>query len=74
MAADSPHRPSLRPDGYLARFHLEIAFDTNNARDRYDHVGTIARCAHCHQELPLHRNVQNLIRHARGHENELTTA
>jgi hypothetical protein len=61
-----------RRDGWLVTYSVEVLFDTDNARCRYDHVGTLARCTCCGESFDLHRSTGDLIRHARRHEGQLS--
>ncbi len=61
-----------RRDGWIVTYSVEVLFDTDNSRTRYDHVGTLARCTCCGERLDLHRSTGELTRHARRHEREVT--
>lgn len=61
-----------RRDGWLVTYRVEILFDTDNDRTRYDHVGTTASCACCGERLDLHRSAEPLVTHAKAHEQRLS--
>lgn len=61
-----------RRDGWLVTYRVEIVFDTDNDRTRYDHVGTTASCACCGRRFDLHRSAQPLVTHAKAHEHRLS--
>lgn len=61
-----------RREHWIATYVVEVAFDTDLAGRRYDHVGTQARCRHCHTEILLRGSDDALARHARQHEAELS--
>ncbi len=63
-----------RRDGWVLTYSVEVLFDTDNARTRYDHVGTVARCTCCGESFLLHRSNGELARHARRHERQCTVA
>ncbi len=56
-----------RPDGWVLTYVVEVVFDTNASRTRYDHVGTVARCTGCGEWLDA-ASPTALARHARRHE------
>lgn len=57
-----------RPDGWVVTYVVEVVFDTNMSRTRYDHVGTVARCSGCGEQLDTASSPAALARHARRHE------
>lgn len=57
-----------RPHGFVLTYLVEVFFDTNVSRTRYDHVGTIARCTGCGERLDAASSTAALVRHARRHE------
>ena len=57
-----------RPDGWVVSYVVEVVFDTNARRTRYDHVGTVARCTGCGDWLDVGSSPAALARHARRHE------
>lgn len=57
-----------RPDGWIVTYVVEVVFDTNASRTRYDHVGTVARCTSCDERLDAASSPAALARHARLHE------
>lgn len=57
-----------RPDGWIVTYVVEVVFDTNMSRTRYDHVGTVARCTGCGERLDAASSPAALVRHARLHE------
>jgi hypothetical protein len=61
-----------RADSWIVTYHVEVLFDTDTARSRYDHVGTLARCSSCGQHLDLHGAPVVLAQHARSHEQHLS--
>lgn len=61
-----------RRDGWLVTYRVEIVFDTDNDRARYDHVGTTASCACCGERLDLHGSAEPLVTHAKAHEQRLS--
>lgn len=61
-----------RRDGWLVTYRVEIVFDTDNDRTRYDHVGTTASCACCGERLALHGSSEPLVTHAKAHEQRLS--
>jgi hypothetical protein len=61
-----------RRDGGLVTYRVEVIFDTDNDRVRYDHVGTRASCACCGERLALHGSSDPLVTHARAHERRLS--
>lgn len=61
-----------RRDGWLVAYRVEIVFDTDNDRTRYDHVGTTASCACCGERLDLHGSAEPLVAHAKAHEYRLS--
>ncbi len=63
-----------RRDGWVLTYSVEVLFDTDIARSRYDHVGTVARCTCCGESFVLHRSARELARHARGHEGQFSVA
>ena len=56
-----------RPDGWVLTYVVEVVFDTNASRTRYDHVGTVASCTGCGEWLDA-ASPAALARHARSHE------
>lgn len=56
-----------RPDGWIVTYVVEVVFDTNASRTRYDHVGTVARCTACGERLDAASFPAALARHARSH-------
>lgn len=56
-----------RPDGWIVTYVVEVVFDTNVSRTRYDHVGTVSRCTGCGERLDA-AGPAALVRHARRHE------
>ena len=56
-----------RPDGWIVTYVVEVVFDTNVSRTRYDHVGTVARCTGCGERIDA-SSPAALVRHARSHE------
>ena len=56
-----------RRDGWLVTYRVEIVFDTDNDRTRYDHVGTTASCACCGECLALPGSSEPLVTHAKAH-------
>lgn len=60
-----------RRDGWAVSYQVDVVFDTNLARTRYDHVGTLARCGCCGERLDG-RSADELARHARRHERQLS--
>jgi hypothetical protein len=61
-----------RLDGWVLTYRVEVCFDTDNNRTRYDYVGALARCGHCNQTIRLTRSADALARHARTHETDLS--
>lgn len=61
-----------RRDGWLVTYRVEIVFDTDNDRTRYDHVGTTASCACWGERLDLHGSAEPLVTHAKAHEHRLS--
>ncbi len=61
-----------RRDGWVVTYSVEVLFDTDNSRTRYDHVGTVAGCTCCGESFVLHRSVAELTGHARRHEQQFT--
>jgi ribosomal protein S27E len=61
-----------RLDGWVVTYHLDVCFDTDNDRTRYDHVGTLARCNHCNEIIHPARSGDALVGHARTHEADLS--
>ena len=57
-----------RPEGWIVAYVVEVFFDTNASRTRYDHVGTVARCTGCGERLDAASSPAALVRHARCHE------
>ena len=57
-----------RPQGWIVTYVVEVVFDTNARRTRYDHVGTVARCTGCGERLDAASSPAALVRHARRHE------
>ncbi|MGH9095273.1 MAG: hypothetical protein ACRDXE_08945 [Acidimicrobiales bacterium] len=58
-----------RPDGWIVTYLVEVVFDTDNARTRYDAVGTRACCTSCGEHLDLlGSRAAELVGHARAHE------
>ena len=57
-----------RPDGWVVAYLVEVVFDTNASRTRYDHVGTVARCTACGEGLDAASSPAALVHHARRHE------
>lgn len=60
-------------DGWLVAYRVEIVFDTDGDRTRYDHVGTTASCACCGERVALHGCAEPLVTHAKAHEQVLST-
>ena len=60
-----------RRDGWIVAYRVEVVFDTDNARTRYDHVGTVVHCTCCAEQL-AYGSASELARHARRHERELS--
>ena len=56
-----------RPDGWIVTYVVEVVFDTNASRTRYDHVGTVARCTGCGERLNAASSPAAFVRHARRH-------
>jgi hypothetical protein len=57
-----------RPDGWVVAYIVEVVFDTNASRTRYDHVGTVARCIGCGARQDAASSPAALVHHARRHE------
>ena len=57
-----------RPDGWIVTYVVEVVFDTNASRTRYDHVGTVSRCTGCGERLDVDSSPAALVRHARRHD------
>jgi hypothetical protein len=57
-----------RPDGWIVTYVVEVVFDTNMSRTRYDHVGTVARCTGCGERIDAVSSPTALVRHACLHE------
>lgn len=57
-----------RPDGWVVAYIVEVVFDTNASRTRYDYVGTVARCIGCDARLDAASSPDALVHHARRHE------
>lgn len=56
-----------RPDGWIVTYVVEVVFDTNVSRTRYDHVGTVSRCTGCGERIDA-ASPAALVGHARLHE------
>ncbi len=56
-----------RPDGWIVTCVVEVFFDTNVSRTRYDHVGTVSRCTGCGERIDA-ASPAALVRHARRHD------
>lgn len=62
-----------RRDGWIVTSKVQVLFDTNNARTRYDQVGTLAQCTCCGEDLNLARSTAAAFGgHARTHERRLS--
>jgi hypothetical protein len=57
-----------RPDGWIVTYVVEVVFDTNVSRTRYDHVGTVSRCTGCGERIDAASFPAALLRHARLHD------
>jgi hypothetical protein len=68
VAADANRR-----DGWAVTYQVDVLFDTNNGRTRYDHIGTLARCTCCGERIDLRGSPIALEHHARVHERHLST-
>jgi hypothetical protein len=61
-----------RRDGWLVSYTVDVVFDTDRARTRYDHVGALAHCSCCGETLDLRGDFGPLEHHARRHELQLS--
>jgi len=62
-----------RRDGWIVTSKVQVLFDTNNARTRYDQVGTLAQCTCCGEDLNLAWSTAAAFGgHARTHERRLS--
>lgn len=57
-----------RRDGWVVTYKVQVHFDTDLERRRYDYVGTVVSCGCCDNRLPLQDLAANLVQHAQEHE------
>lgn len=57
-----------RRDGWLVTYKVQVYFDADVQRRRYDYVGTVACCTCCGARLPIQSMPANFVLHAQEHE------